>query len=53
VEEALSAAEERDDLSALNDLLAVLASPYEPAAEATKYRDPPAAESGYRTFCGT
>jgi uncharacterized protein YdiU (UPF0061 family) len=53
VEEALSAAEERDDLSVLHDLLAVLASPYEPTADAAKYRDPPADECGYRTFCGT
>ena len=53
VEEALSAAEERDDLTPLHDLLAVLASPYEPTADAAKYRDPPADECGYRTFCGT
>jgi uncharacterized protein YdiU (UPF0061 family) len=52
VEEALSAAEERDDLSVLNDLLAVLASPYDRPADG-KYRDPPADECGYRTFCGT
>jgi uncharacterized protein YdiU (UPF0061 family) len=53
VEEALSAAEERDDLSVLHDLLAVLASPYEAMADLAKYRDPPADECGYRTFCGT
>jgi uncharacterized protein YdiU (UPF0061 family) len=53
VEEALSAAEERDDLSVLHDLLAVLASPYAPTADPGKYREPPADECGYRTFCGT
>ena len=53
VEEALSAAEERDDLSALHQLLDALASPYEERPELAKYRDPPADECGYRTFCGT
>lgn len=53
VEEALSAAEEHDDLSVLQRLLAVLESPYEVAADSTKYQDPPADEGNYRTFCGT
>ena len=53
VEEALSAAEDRGDLSALHELLAVLASPYAPPAGWEKYRDPPPDECGYRTFCGT
>ncbi len=53
VEDALSAAEERDDLSVLHDLLAALASPYERGVEWARYRDPPADERGYRTFCGT
>ena len=53
VEEALSAAEERDDLSVLHRLLEVLASPYEERPEMAQYRDPPADECGYRTFCGT
>lgn len=53
VEEALAAAEGRDDLSVLHELLAALASPYEPSAAAGKYREPPADECGYRTFCGT
>jgi uncharacterized protein YdiU (UPF0061 family) len=52
VEEALAAAEGHGDLSVLEDLLAVLARPNNPPAT-TKYRDPPADESGYRTFCGT
>ena len=53
VEEALSAAQERDDLVPLHELLAALASPFEPGASAAKYREPPADECGYRTFCGT
>jgi uncharacterized protein YdiU (UPF0061 family) len=53
VEEALSAVEERDDLSALHRLLAALASPYEAGADLAKYRDPPADDCNYRTFCGT
>jgi uncharacterized protein YdiU (UPF0061 family) len=53
VEEALSAAEEHDDLSVLHRLLAVLASPYETGPDAAPYQDPPADECGYRTFCGT
>ncbi|MFM8273358.1 MAG: protein adenylyltransferase SelO family protein, partial [Gemmata sp.] len=52
VEEALSAAEERDDPAPLHDLLAALAAPYDPTAPA-KYRAAPADECGYRTFCGT
>jgi uncharacterized protein YdiU (UPF0061 family) len=53
VEEALSAAEERDDLSVLHELLAAVNSPYEARAGLTKYQEPPANESNYRTFCGT
>jgi len=53
VEAALAAAEERDDLSVLHRLLEVLASPYEARPEMAQYRDPPADEYGYRTFCGT
>jgi serine/tyrosine/threonine adenylyltransferase len=53
VEEALSAAEGRDDLSVLHRLLAVLASPYEERPGMAPYRDPPTDERGYRTFCGS
>jgi uncharacterized protein YdiU (UPF0061 family) len=53
VEEALVAAEDRDDLGPLHDLLAALASPFDPAPGREQYRDPPADECGYRTFCGT
>ncbi len=53
VEEALAAAEERDDLSVLHRLLDVLATPYDERPEHAQYREPPTDESGYRTFCGT
>jgi uncharacterized protein YdiU (UPF0061 family) len=53
VEEALSAAEDRDDLTPLHDLLAALTSPFDPPPGTEKYREPPADECGYRTFCGT
>jgi uncharacterized protein YdiU (UPF0061 family) len=53
VEEALAAAEKRDDLTVLHRLLDVLAAPYDERPGLTEYREPPAAECGYRTFCGT
>ncbi|WP_425614079.1 YdiU family protein [Anatilimnocola sp. NA78] len=53
VEEALSAAEENDDLSVLHRLLAALSSPYRPTAATAPYQEPPRDECGYRTFCGT
>ncbi|WP_435008012.1 protein adenylyltransferase SelO [Tundrisphaera lichenicola] len=53
VEEALSAAEEHDDLSVMHRLLEALASPYEAREGFDEYREPPADEGGYRTFCGT
>ena len=53
VEEALSAAEDRDDLSVLHRLLTVLQSPYERAADSVQYQDPPPDDPNYRTFCGT
>jgi serine/tyrosine/threonine adenylyltransferase len=53
VEEALSAAEDHDDLSVLHRLLAVLASPYEAGADLAQYQDPPPDDCNYRTFCGT
>jgi uncharacterized protein YdiU (UPF0061 family) len=53
VEEALTAAEEHDDLTVLHRLLAALASPYDARAELVPYQEPPADECGYRTFCGT
>ncbi len=53
VEEALSAAEERDDFSALHRLLAALAAPYGDGPHLVEYRDPAPDGSRYRTFCGT
>ena len=53
VEEALSAAEDHDDLSVLHRLLAALASPYEERPELAQYQDPPPDDCNYRTFCGT
>jgi uncharacterized protein YdiU (UPF0061 family) len=53
VEEALSAAEDHDDLSVLHRLLAALASPFEARADSAQYQDPPLDECNYRTFCGT
>jgi len=53
VEEALSAAEEQDDLMVFHRLLAVLASPYKRGDDTAEYREPPADESQYQTFCGT
>jgi uncharacterized protein YdiU (UPF0061 family) len=53
VEEALAAAEDRDDLSVLNNLLAALASPYEDRPEFAVYKELPTDDSSYRTFCGT
>jgi uncharacterized protein YdiU (UPF0061 family) len=52
VEEALSAAEEHDDLAPLHQLLTALRSPFAEAASPL-YREPPADECSYRTFCGT
>jgi uncharacterized protein YdiU (UPF0061 family) len=57
VEEALAAAEQ-GDVSMLERLLAVLASPYDHerarAADVAEYRVPaPDGGEGYRTFCGT
>lgn len=53
VEEALSAVENRGDLSVLHQLLAVLASPYETGADSVQYREPPPDGCAYRTYCGT
>jgi uncharacterized protein YdiU (UPF0061 family) len=53
VEEALAAAEDHDDLSVLNRLLAVLATPYEAREDQAFYQESPADERDYRTFCGT
>jgi uncharacterized protein YdiU (UPF0061 family) len=53
VEAALTAAEERNDLAPLGELLDVLATPFELKPGRAEYQLPPADESGYRTYCGT
>ena len=54
VEAVLAAAEERGDLQPLRELLAVLARPFDLAAEHAHYADPPPPEfAGYCTYCGT
>jgi len=54
VEEALSAAAGRHDFSVMEQLLAVLAAPYDYSQENPDYQNPPAPGScDYQTFCGT
>ncbi len=53
VEEALSAAEDHNDLSVLHRLLAALAKPYEVGADFAAYREPSPDDGNYQTFCGT
>ena len=54
VEAALSAAVEDGDYGPFEELLAVLANPYEERSQFAAYAEPPAAgQSAYRTFCGT
>lgn len=54
VELALAAAAEREDYAPFEELLAVLASPYEERPGLEPYAEPPPADQRvYRTFCGT
>ena len=53
VEEALAAATDRDDLSAMQQLLEVLATPYDHDRDLPAFSAPPPRDPGYRTFCGT
>jgi serine/tyrosine/threonine adenylyltransferase len=54
VEEALAAAVERDDYGAVEELVAVLARPFEERPEFAGYLGPSADGSkNYRTYCGT
>lgn len=52
VEEVLAAAE-KDDLTPLHELLAVLEKPFEMTPQSAKYTLPPPDDRGYQTFCGT
>ena len=54
VEAVLSAAIDGDDFGPFEELLAVLAKPYEARREFAAYAEPPEGDQrGYRTFCGT
>jgi serine/tyrosine/threonine adenylyltransferase len=53
VEEALSAAQEGDDLAPVQRLLAVLSSPFEETPDSRPYQEIPLEDGTYRTFCGT
>ena len=54
VEAALSAAIEDGDYGPFEELLTVLANPYEERPDFAAYAEPPGADQGtYRTFCGT
>ncbi|HND53858.1 MAG TPA: YdiU family protein [Pirellulaceae bacterium] len=54
VEEALATADENDDFSLLNRLLAALRDPYGDSPMHAEFRDPPPpGQCRYQTFCGT
>ncbi len=54
VEEALGAAEDRDDLQPLHALLDAVTHPFDDAVEQSRLAEPPPPTfCGYRTFCGT
>jgi uncharacterized protein YdiU (UPF0061 family) len=54
VELALAAAAEREDYAPFEELLAVLAKPYEERPGLEAYAEPPLPDQGvYKTFCGT
>jgi len=53
VEAALEAATSEDDYSAMEELLDVLATPYDHERDLPLFSTPGAGESLYRTFCGT
>jgi uncharacterized protein YdiU (UPF0061 family) len=54
VEAALAAAIQEDDYAPFEELLAVLAKPFEERPEYASYAEPPSGDSrNYRTYCGT
>ena len=53
VEEALAAATSSGDLSVMERLLAVLATPYDHDRDLPAFSEPDSSERPYRTFCGT
>ena len=54
VEAVLAAAIERDDYAPFEEMMTVLARPFEERPEFKAYAEPPVGDqSGYKTFCGT
>ena len=54
VEEALTAAQDRDDLGPLHRLLDAVTAPYDERAGMERYAEPAPHDFGdYQTFCGT
>jgi uncharacterized protein YdiU (UPF0061 family) len=54
VEEAIEAAEQRDDLAPLHALLEALSRPFDESGDRSRLAEPPPPTfCGYRTFCGT
>ena len=54
VEAALAAAIDHDDYAPFEEMLAVLARPFEARPEFADYAEPPPPDEGvYKTFCGT
>jgi uncharacterized protein YdiU (UPF0061 family) len=54
VEAVLAAAIEHDDYAPFEEMMTVLAHPFEERPEFAAYAEPPTGDqSGYKTFCGT
>ena len=54
IEEIIAAGVERQDFAPFEELLTVLAKPYDDQPEFARYAEPPPPDQGiYRTFCGT
>ncbi len=54
IEAAIAAAQERDDFAPFEELLAVLAAPFDDCPQFARYAEPPSPDEIVRqTFCGT
>lgn len=53
VEQALTAAVDKDNLEVTKELLAAISNPYAHIAEQKKFQIPPKPNEPYQTFCGT
>ena len=53
VEEALAAAELQGNIEPFHRLLAAVRQPFTESSANLDYREPPASEAGYHTYCGT